>query len=1038
MYRVHSSLRSKLLIGAAAVTALNVSDAALAQTTQATETVVVTGSRIPNRDFSSDSPLSTVSADTIKSTGAIEVQQTLNTLPQVVASVSQGSNNPSAGGSESGFSAPGAQAVDLRGLGPNRVVVLMDGRRVAPSFADGTVDLQTIPQAMISRIEVISGGASAVYGPDAITGVINFITKDDFEGIQADAQAGVSGKGDDVQNSESLMLGGNFDGGKGNMVLSYDFAYRAAIYDSARPFSDQATSLTSRSPTGSFPESKPGQNNSGNLVSQSAIDAYFAAHGGAPAGSVLNTDTLGFNPDGSLFDFGGASGPGGVYNYKGPANYPAKLFCADATTPSNCKTFSYNFLPPNLLSAPLKRQNIMASGHYAISDSVTAYMQIKFTDYTSSLSLAPTPAPTTSVSEGYDGGQGGLSGYVVPVNNPFIPTDLAALLATRSGTTPFKGTTTAGANADFLLVTRFLAEGPRLQTNTNNAFQETAGLKGDLPFGLKFDVFATYGQDDVIGVYHGNVSNSAVEQLLFGHGTGTGPGGCAFNNGFCDFNPFGPLKMGPNSLAFIQRVTKDNAETTFTNVEADINGTLWNMPAGQAAFSVGADYREYTYLYNADPLLSSGDVSGFTPGKSTKGAVYDKEVYGELYLPLLKDAPWAESASVTLGGRLTEQSKTHHGNAWTWKAEGDWSVAYGLTFRGSYEVATRMPNISELYTSTFGSSPTYADPCNADGPFRNGPHAAQVLALCTAQGAGDPNFSQGSSQMTINSGGNPNLSPETADTFTVGLSWQSRLSSPWLSNLSATVDYWNIDLHAPIGIDLNGILYGCFNADGSNPSYSPTTGNCQKLAAARSSSSITLNLAESNLYKNTLDGVDLAVNWAIDLHDTLEADPMWGAMAFNLSGAWLDTFIVQGSAAGRGANYAGTIGTASPVNVGLATDDSFPKLKSQLNMTWEVPQLDFSLGTRVTYIGAMRHALSLVGWSGFPYGIGKVTGVPATFYVDVFGSYNLTDYLALRAGVNNVLDQQPRHYNPDQQIGTDPALYDIIGRRFFIGATAKL
>jgi outer membrane receptor protein involved in Fe transport len=170
----------------------------------------------------------------------------------------------------------------------------------------------------------------------------------------------------------------------------------------------------------------------------------------------------------------------------------------------------------------------------------------------------------------------------------------------------------------------------------------------------------------------------------------------------------------------------------------------------------------------------------------------------------------------------------------------------------------------------------------------------------------------------------------------------------------------------------------------------------------------------------------------------MEADPMWGALAFNLSGTWLDTFIVQGSAAGQGADYAGTIGTASPVNIGLNTDDAFPKVKAQLGTTWDVPLLNFSLGTRISYIGAMKNALSLVGWSGYPYGIGKVTGVPATFYIDVFGNYAITDYLVLRAGVNNVLDQQPRQYNPSQQDGTDPALYDIIGRRFFVGVTAKL
>ena len=732
------NLRAALLLGAATASALALAVPARADET--VETVVVTGSRIANRDFSSDSPLTTVSAESLKATGAIEVTQLLSTLPQVVPGLSAGSNNPPSNGQ---------QAVDLRGLGPNRAVVLIDGRRVAPSNSDGSVDLQTIPTSLISRIEVITGGASAVYGPDAVTGVVNFITKQDFEGVEANAQYGISDRGDNDEKSASLTIGGNFDGGKGNMVLTYDYAYRRPIFDAARPFANEATSATSRSPTGTyFPAT-------GNRPDQAAIDAYFAANGGAAAGEVTNKQGLLFNPDGTLFNAGG-TGTSGVFNFKADPLFPAHLFCADPASNTTCQTYSYNFQPPNLLIVPLKRQNFMGEGHYDISSDVTAYISAKFTNYTSASSLAPTPAPTSPVTSP-DGGSSSAN-YIVPYNNPFIPASLAALLATRTGDSSLPG---VGATEDIAIRTRFLALGPRLDVYNNSVFQETAGLKGNLPFNLKFDVFASYGQLDTIETQFGNVSNSAVENLLFGLGSGD----CT---GFSDLNPFGPLKFGPKSLACIQRVTKNSTKATFTDVEGSVTGALWSLPAGDMSFALGADYHEGTFVFLADPLLGSGDVSGFNAQKDVKGAVYDQEVFGELYVPLLKNAPYAETVSVTLGARYTEQARTHHGNAFTWKAEGDWTVIHGLTLRGSFEVATRMPNINELFASSFQDNPALADPCNFDSPFRTGPNGVQVTALCTAQGAGDPTFIQPNSQIQIFSGGNPNVQPETADTYTLG------------------------------------------------------------------------------------------------------------------------------------------------------------------------------------------------------------------------------------------------------------------------------
>ncbi|MBV9550685.1 MAG: TonB-dependent receptor [Alphaproteobacteria bacterium] len=1018
----HSNVKTALLLGAA--TSAIVCGVQIAQ---AQETVTVTGTRIVNRDFASDSPISTVSGDLIQATGAIEVTDLLATLPQVVPSISAGSNNPGNGGQ---------QQIDLRGLGPQRAVVLIDGRRAAPSNDDGTVDLQTIPTSLISRVEVITGGASAVYGPDAITGVVNFIMKKDFSGVATDFQYGVSDRGDGNTLSASLTVGGNFDGGKGNMVFSYDYGYRRELFDSARPFANQATTSTSRSPTGSYAVEKGALNR----PSQAAVNAYFAAHGGAPAGTVSNLSTFGFNDDGTLFNFGGANGSNQVYNYKSDLSYPARLFCADPTTPTNCKSYSYNFQPPNLLVLPLKRQNFMTIGHYDVTPDIEVYVEGRFTNYNSAQSLAPTPAPTKGGTT-IDGGSYSSTGYIVPAgvvvngttyNNPFIPADLRTLLNSRTGDSALPGT---GATEDFLLNTRFLALGPRLDVFNNSIFQETAGLRGKLPFtNLDFDVFASYGQLDTIETQFGNVSNSAVEAILFGNGASVG---CGDNNGYSDLNPFGRLKFGPKSLACISRVTKNSTHTTFTDVEGTVSGSLFDMPAGAAKFSLGMDYRENTYTFLADPLLSSGDISGFTASTSENGATYDQEAFGELYLPLIKDAPWADFVSVTLGARYTEQAKTFHGNAWTWKAEGDWGIMPGVTARGSFQVATRMPNISELFSASFSDSPGLGNPCNFDSPFRTGANAAQVTALCKAFSAnvGSATFQQVSGQATVISGGNSKLKPETADTFTLGLGYQSNMHDPWLSGISATLDYWNIDLHSPIGIDAFDILYGCFNYDGSNPSYSKTNAACSATGhKILSMTSLYISGFETNLAKYQLDGLDLALNWHLNLEDTIGADPMWGSLDFNLAGTYLMSYSVQGSPTGRSNDYAGTVGVTSPI--GLNTDSAYPTTKGSLTVTWAFLQ-KASFSARFDYIDAMRNELDILGWTGKNLGIGPVKGTSATTYIDLFGSYALTDYLTLRGGINNVADIQPRSYNPSQQDGTDPATYDILGRRFFVGLNLK-
>lgn len=1029
---IKSGLKSALLLGAStAAVGLSIPMAYADEV----ETVVVTGSRIPNRDYTSDSPIATVSAESLKATGAVEVTQMMNTLPQVVPAFSAGSNNPPSGGQ---------QQVDLRGLGPNRAVVLMNSRRMSPGpNINGVADIQTVPQSLIARIEVVTGGESAVYGPDAITGVVNFILKDDFEGAEGGGQYGISERGDAITQNAYATIGGNFADGKGNAVVSFDWAHRQQVNDSQRGFASQATTATSFFPDGVY---RP---NGGNLPDQGVINAYFAAHGGAPAfnGSdqgVSNRQALVVNPDGTLFNAGGL-GTDGVFNIHNDPSFPAQLFCNDPSSHTTCQTYSYNFQPPNLLILPLNRRNLYGAAHYDINQYVTAYGEVRFTNYTSESSLAPSPAPTSGVTA--PNGSACGPNYCVPVANPFIPTDLANILASR--THDVGGLVGAGATEDFQIRTRFLQEGPRIALNDFNDYQVTGGLKGTLPWwdnALHYDVFASYANNDLLALQFGNVSNSAVERALYGlvpaSDVNCNPaGGHSYSGpiGFCGYDPFGANKSSPESMAYVGRIAKNYTNVTWTDIEATVGGDLMKLPAGAMAFSLGGDYREQTYNFIPDPLLSSGDISGFNGGQPVSGAVYDREAFGELYVPILKDRSWAESLSITLGARYTNQANTFNGDAWTWKAEGDWAIVHGFTLRGSYNVATRMPNIGELFATTFQNQPTLADPCDTSGPFRDpaSPHAAQVQALCAAQSpaAGTSTFNQPTGQISARSAGNPNLAPETADTFTVGATWVSDADSPWFSNFKASIDYWNIDLHGPIGIDFFDILYGCFNLDGSNPTYSNANPNCQRIVRSPGTGSIYyMNAFSGNLSKNQLDGVDVSVAWGLDLADTFGTDPEWGNLGLNFNGTWLHEYDVQGSHTGATINYAGTIGATSPI--GLTTDAALPKWKATLMSTWNFLD-DFSLNSRITYISAMRNSLDLVGWHGYQFGTGLTSGVPATWYFDLSGAWNVTDHLTVRAGVNNLADQQPRIYNPSQQDGTDPATYDIVGRAYFAAVTVK-
>ncbi len=429
--------------------------------------IVVTGSRIARPNNASESPITSVRGDAITSVGGNSVESILNRLPQTVATFGASSSENSRGGQE---------AINLRGLGPQRTLALVNGRRLVPANPDGSADVSMIPAALIDSIDIITGGASATYGSDAIAGVANFKLKQNFSGIEADVQTGITRYGDGGSRRLSLTAGTNFDDGKGNIAFSVSYISRDRVMGGDRALSRVAR-LTQTFPQGTFAPAAT------NLPSQAAINSVFAAYGAAP-GTVSRSANLGFNNNGTLFTFSGST-----INYLNPGNLVSEV----SVVPQGSNLFYNNGIYTTLI-LPLKQWNFYGGAHYDVSDNVTLYAEGLYSTYKGTTYSAPSAAASNQNS----------GALVIPVTNPFIPASLQTLLASR-----------ADPNATFTVNKRLDELGPRVSTSTYNNYQATVGIRGkNLISDWTWDLYASYGHSDRNFLQAGGQSRSAVQNLL--------------------------------------------------------------------------------------------------------------------------------------------------------------------------------------------------------------------------------------------------------------------------------------------------------------------------------------------------------------------------------------------------------------------------------------------------------------------------------------------------------------------------------------------
>ena len=946
------------------------------------EEITVVGSRIIRPDYEATSPVVTVTDEVFKLSGEPQIETVLNTLPQLVPSVTTTSNNPSNGGQAN---------VDLRGLGTNRTLVLVDGARTVPSNVSGVVDLNTIPAALIEGVEILTGGSSATYGSDAIAGVVNIRLKRDFNGVEIRGQQGLTGESDGKTTVFDALIGGNFGDERGNAVLALSYDRREALLAGERDFGTFAKGPLDLRPQGSSTIPEGSVAFGANGPSQAVLDQVFGTYGVAN-GAVNPTRTIAFNSDGTLFSMGG--GGLAVQNFKGDTENPG----------FNPNSYSYNFGPLNYLQLPLTRRQIAGFGRYSLLEDVAElYSRVSFTTYSSDQQLAATPITCS----------GAQLGCSVPITNTAIPNDLRTLLASRG---------TPGAN--FTLAKRTTDVGERYQENSHDVTFGMVGIRGKLPNNWNWDVYGSWGQGKTLQLQAGNVSRSRMQNAL-NNAAVYAAQGCA------QFNPFGEGNLAPACASAVEIVTTNLLTTEQRNAVASITGGIVDLPAGALQFAAGAEYRENSADFRPDSYLSSGDVVGFNAAAPIQGRIASKEYFAELSVPLLKDIPVVDSLDLELGYRMSDYDSLAE-TIDTYKAALKWNPVDSLSIRGSYNRAIRAPNILELLQPQSEGFPAYSDPCNANSTFRAGASAAQVLALCTAQGIPAnflATFAQPNPQARAISGGNPDLDPETADTYTFGLVWDSNLESDWGSNLQLSVDYFKYDVSDVIAsLSSSSIIGRCFNQLNGNPTFDPANQFCSLFSRDPNNFGVTgIQTTTLNLAAMRLDGVDLSVDWKLPL-SAFGASEEAGSLGLKVLATRLLSWEQQETAADPFIPREGTISQT----IGSA----FPEWKAVMQTSWAKDSFLVRYNLRwIDSMDVVNNDAVLSPSAGIkPY-------VPNYFYHDLTAQWAVNDTWQLTLGVNNIADKAPPTYTTSSQTGvqsnTDPSTYDVLGRRAFLTVAMK-
>ncbi|GLS26021.1 TonB-dependent receptor domain-containing protein [Marinibactrum halimedae] len=732
---------------AAASTVFCGSEIAMAQEDgqQVMEEVMVTGSRILRNPLNDPAPVMDISETDLERTGLTNIGSMLQQLPMTGSAINAKFNVPGNSGFPADGSGIGAGAVQvsLRNVGAKRTLILVDGKRwVAGASASGVpnaVDLNTIPSNVIKRVEVLQDGASAIYGSDAIGGVINIITHSDFEGVRFSTQTGeYLSEGDGETSEHSFLWGGKSE--DTHFVFSANYAEEKAVLTSDR---DQSA----------FPSPFATSCEAGGCSS-------FTPQGRFILGPELGGANLALN-DGVLND-----GAGNI-----PSFDPNNPTAGDFHEFTNADRFNFNGENFNYLQTPNERINLYTEVTHDFSETFSWRTKASYTNRKSNTQGAPEP-----LCFGNGCGNAIMENIVIDADQIYNP--FGVDLSVADGTLDFFGR-------------RPLESGPRIFEQDVDTYFISSGLEGEFEFAERtfyWDATASYGENSGFQQKRG-AHNAARIAIALGD-----PAVCAAVPGCVPFNLFGG--QGPDGtgsiteemLDFIGFTQRDYSEQTLIDYSANITGELASLPAGPLAFASGFEFRKHKGSFQPDPVAASGETAGI-PAGATAGSFDVTEYYAELNVPILAGVAGADYLELNLALRNSDYS--NFGNESTYKVGALWRPIADVSLRSSVSTGIRAPGIGELFGGNARSDFNFTDPCSG----LTADSSEDLINNCAALGV-PAGMSQPNPQLSSISFGNEELSPETSDSFTFGIvyspSWVDNVS--WMESLTASVDFYELEI----------------------------------------------------------------------------------------------------------------------------------------------------------------------------------------------------------------------------------------------------
>ena len=947
--------------------------------------IVVTGSRIARPELEVASPIVSITAETIVASGKVNLVDFLTRNPALTSST----GSTLAGGADANFGETGGNYLDLRGLGTNRTLVLVNGRRhVAGISNTAAVDINSIPQDLIERVDVLTGGASAIYGADGVSGVVNFILKRKFEGVSARGQIGISEKGDAGTRFGSILAGTNFAGDRGNIALAYEFNETDRLTSFARSFTGD--------PLKTF------------ALLQDPAD-FAVDNPNVPDRKLFNNITWADSaPDGAIdIDFDGIpefTGSGGIYD----RGTPLPSTGGRAIGGSNTPTAGYF----GDLAPATRRHSVNLLTSFELAPAFKLFAEGKYVD-----------------TQSFSVGQPSFDFFttLAPDN---------AFLNDRFGARAPDGALLTRDNLDF---------GGRGETINRKTMRFVVGAEGDISDDAKYEISYVYGQTKTKSNQTSNLIGDRYFAALDAvRDPGTGQIVCRSTlDPTADINPdnYGrpastftpgagsicrPLNvLGSNvasqdALNFVLADNLNTSKITQQVVSGSISGdfdAFFKLPGGSIGFAVGAEYRRETSLDVPDELIANGEFRDLAQFGTSSGRFNVKEVFAELNAPLLSEVPFAHALSVSAAIRLSDYSTI--GKTTTWKFEGIYAPIPDIRFRATYSQAVRAPNIGELFQPSSGTFGFVTDPCDfrrlGEGTsFRAanctsilsglGLNAAQIAAFSPSTDAQNTTSRRGTS------GGNPLLSEETARTWTAGVV----LRPSFLKGFSATFDWYNVRIagavNTPSATELaelcvdqpttsNQFCANIFRATGTGLVLGDGNDPARRIGFA---------VLPQNVAAFRTAGADFSMNYRF----TPKADI--GSFNVGLTGGYLDEISFVPS-------------------IGADADDDLresynPRWRGTLDIGWKLNGLSVNY-TANWFEKTRRFRTETLA--------GNPDIVDPSFFFfkelwehDIRVAYDINDRFSFYSGVNNLLDSKPAF---------DSLSYPIsaIGRFFYAGASVK-